>query len=105
MRSAPLYTRDGPREVGEGRLAWEGLRGLGLVGPRAEGQRLSCGQKPAARQLLRAAGTRLGRGGFGRRPHGGLRGGVELLERGRAFGLEPPTRVTFTRTGRRNRLP
>lgn len=81
--------------------------GLGQAGTRGgEGQGLSCGPPPGECRLLKGSrGGGSGSGGFGQHLYSKLWGSVGLLECGSAFGLEPHTRVTFIRTGKRNSLP
>lgn len=76
-------------------LAQEEGKGRGLAVDRTRGMPTCKGQW----------GSGSSHGGFGQHLYSKLWGSVELLECGSTSGLEPHTRVTFIRTGKRNRLP
>lgn len=81
-----------------------GLDPVGTGG--GKGQGLSSGQNPGECQPLKGSrGSGSGCGGFGQHLYSKLWGSVGSLECGSTFGLEPHMRVTFIRTGKRNRLP
>lgn len=81
---------------GSARLAQEEGKGWGLAVDKTPGE---------CQPLKGSRGGGSGCGGFGQHLYSKLWGSVGSLECGSTFGLEPHTRVTFIRTGKRNRLP
>lgn len=105
--SSQLYV-DIPEKEERKETCVDGSWGFGGIGMRRRGRasRGLTGDGAGGMPILKGKrGSGPSRGGFGQHLYSKLWGSVELLECGSTSGLEPHTRVTFIRTGKRNRLP